>query len=66
EQHQLNPRQQTALAYVLEEGSLTIQTFEALCPQPSRRTLQRDLKQMVAKDLLCSRGDTNQFTYFLK
>lgn len=65
QQHSLNPRQQMALAYVLEHGSLTIQTFETLCPERSRRTLQRDLKQLINKGLLGSEGDTTQLTYRL-
>ncbi len=66
QQYGLNPRQQAALAYVIEQGHMTIQAFEALCPQRSRRTLQRDLKQMVDKGLLRTEGDTNQLTYRLR
>ena len=65
-QHHLNPRQRAALTHALEQGKLTIQAFEAICPQFSRRTLQRDLKQMVNKGLLQSEGDTNQLTYLPK
>jgi AcrR family transcriptional regulator len=61
----LNPRQQTALSYLQTHSSLNIQTFEALCPHFSRRTLQRDLKQLVEKELLHTKGETNQFTYQL-
>ncbi|MEO0455390.1 MAG: hypothetical protein AAF152_02240 [Cyanobacteria bacterium P01_A01_bin.114] len=64
QQHGLNPRQQAALAHTLKCGSLTIQAFESICPQPSSRTLQRDLKQLVAKGLLRSEGDTNQLIYW--
>lgn len=63
QQHSLNPRQQVAMAYVLEHDSLTIQKFESLCPQRSRRTLQRDLKQLISQGLLQSQGDTNQLIY---
>lgn len=66
QQHGLNPRQQAALAHVLKRGSLTIQAFESICPQPSRRTLQRDLKQLVSKGILQSEGDTNQLIYQMK
>lgn len=61
--HSLNPRQQAAIAHVLMYGSLTTQTFEILCPKPSRRTLQRDLKQLVVNGLLQSEGSTNQLIY---
>ncbi|MEL6384485.1 MAG: TetR/AcrR family transcriptional regulator [Cyanobacteria bacterium J06626_18] len=66
QQYGLNPRQQAALAYILEQGYVTIQAFEVLCPQRSRRTLQRDLRRMIDKGLLQSEGDTNQLTYRLR
>lgn len=66
QQHNLNSRQQAAIAYILNHGSLTIQIFESLFPKPSRRTLQRDLKQLVAMRVLKSEGNTNQLTYYLK
>lgn len=66
QQHSLNPRQQKALATVLEQSTLTIQTFESICPKLSRRTLQRDLRQLVDKGLLQSKGDTNQLLYQLE
>ncbi|MEM9087999.1 MAG: TetR/AcrR family transcriptional regulator [Cyanobacteria bacterium P01_F01_bin.53] len=61
----LTPRQEIALAHVIQHGSLNIQQFEGLCPEPSRRTLQRDLKQLIAKGLLQSEGDTTQLRYQL-
>jgi Fic family protein len=54
--HGLSDRQAVALGRVLEAGRLTIQEFEALCPDANRRTLQRDLKVLVAKGLLVERG----------
>lgn len=61
----LSDRQQLALAHIFKTGSLTIQVFEALCPERSRRTLQRDLKQLLIQGLLRSEGDTTQLTYYL-
>ncbi len=61
----LNLRQQAAWAYLIKHGTLTIQVFESLCPERSRRTLQRDLKQLVNKGVLQSEGDTTQLTYRL-
>lgn len=55
-QHGLSDRQASALGQVLDEGPLTIQAFEALCPGVNRRTLQRDLKAMVEKGLLVEKG----------
>ncbi|MEL6778721.1 MAG: TetR/AcrR family transcriptional regulator [Cyanobacteria bacterium J06597_16] len=65
DEHRLSPRQQVAMTHVLTQGSLTIQQFETLCPERSRRTLQRDLKQLLSKGLLHSEGDTNQLIYRL-
>lgn len=65
QQYSLNARQQMALANVLTHGKLTIQTFESIYPELSRRTLQRDLRQLVDRDLLQSSGDTNQLLYQL-
>ena len=64
-QYDLSDRQKVAVGYVLTHGSLTIQDFERLCPERSRRTLQRDLKQLISQKLLQSEGDTNQLTYRL-
>ena len=63
QQHDLNSRQQTAIAHVLTHGSLTIQTLESICFGLSRRTLQRDLKQLIEKKIFESRGSTNQLIY---
>ena len=55
-QHGLSERQAIALGHAMEHARLTIQEFEALCSGVNRRTLQRDLKAMVAKGLLVERG----------
>ncbi|MEL7142087.1 MAG: TetR family transcriptional regulator [Cyanobacteria bacterium J06643_4] len=61
----LNARQRLALSHLKKQGQLTIKVFETLCPQSSRRTLQRDLKQLVEQGLLQATGETNQLTYHL-
>jgi len=61
--HGLSDRQALALGRVLDDGRLTIQEFEALCPGVSRRTLQRDLRAMVAEGLLTTRGATSRMEY---
>jgi len=63
QEHQLSDRQTLALTYALERGALTIQDFERLCPQVSRRSLQRDLKVLTRQGLLKAQGGTNQLTY---
>ena len=62
----LSERQAMALGYILENGNLTIQDFERLCPEVNRRSLQRDLKAMVDKRLLISEGATNRLDYRIK
>lgn len=64
-QHGLNERQGKALGYLLQHGKLTIQDFEALCPTVNRRSLQRDLKGMLVKNLITAEGATNQQVYRL-
>ena len=62
----LNDRQSRAVDYLMQNDRLTIQDYEALCPEVNRRTLQRDLKAMIDMELLVSEGSTNQLTYLMK
>jgi len=62
----LSDRQAKALGYIVKNGSLTIQDFEAICPEVNRRTLQRDLKTMLDKGILVSEGATHHQEYRLK
>ena len=64
--HALSNRQAKALDYLLTHASLTIQDFERLCPEVNRRTLQRDLKEMLNKGILISEGGTHHQAYRLK
>ena len=64
--HHLNERQTSALHQVLHEGELSIQTYQHLFPNTSRRTLQRDLKVMIDKEIFVSEGATNQLIYRLR
>jgi len=61
--HRLSERQGRAVDHVLEHGGITIQTFESLCPDVSRRSLQRDLKALVDRGLLVAEGATNNLFY---
>jgi hypothetical protein len=47
----------------MENGRLTIQDYEALCPDANRRTLQRDLRGLVDRHLLKTEGSTNRLQY---
>ncbi len=44
---------------------LTIRDFEKICSDIPRRSLQRDLKDLVDKKLLATEGATNQLVYKL-
>lgn len=61
-QYHLSARQVLAV----NEGSLTIQQFEEICPDVTRRTLQRELKVLIEKGLVVKGGDTNKIIYRLK
>ncbi|AFZ17540.1 TetR/AcrR family transcriptional regulator [Allocoleopsis franciscana] len=65
QQYQLSVRQCQALMFAIAQGGLTIQNFEEICPETSRRTLQRELRQMVEKGLLLPEGKTNRLYYRL-
>ncbi len=56
QKHSLNERQGKALGYLLQNGKLTIQDFENICPDVNRRSLQRDLKGMLDKQLILEIG----------
>lgn len=64
--HGLNDRQVKALGFILEHGRLGIQDFEELCPEVDLRSLQRDLKAMLEKGILESKGATHRQEYRLK
>ena len=55
-EHELSDRQGKALGHALEHGGITIQDYEQLCPEFSRRTLQRDLKALIEEGLLRERA----------
>ena len=59
----LNERQGKAPEYLMQYGRLTIQNLEALCPEVNRRSLQRDLKGLLNKELVVSEGATNWLIY---
>lgn len=65
QEYRLSDRQRLALGYALEHGGLTIRDFEGLCPNISRRTLQRELKAMIERRLLSREGATNRLYYRL-
>ncbi len=50
-EHKLNERQAAAVDLLLELGRITISELESRFPETSRRTLQRDLKQLIEKGI---------------
>jgi predicted HTH transcriptional regulator len=65
QKHGLNERQAKALGFLIQHGKLVIQDFEALCPSFNRRSLQRDLKDMMKKGLISGEGATHHQEYRL-
>lgn len=65
QKYQLSNRQRLALTFAIEHGGLTIHNFEKICPGPSRRTLQRELRAIVDKGVLLPEGETNRLYYRL-
>ena len=64
--HELSERQTRVLSLAMEQSDFTIQDVENTILSVSRRTLQRDLKILMNKGLLVSRGDTSKLIYRLK
>jgi len=65
-QHRLNERQAMAVEHLLQVGHIDIRTFQELCPDAARRTLQRDLAGLETKRLVVTEGGTNNLVYRLK
>jgi Fic family protein len=61
----LNERQQAAVAWLIDGGALRLADYEALAPGVDRRTLQRDLRELVAKGIVAAEGATNRRAYRL-
>ena len=64
-EHGLSERQLKAVGHMMEHESLAIQDYMALCPEVSRRTLERDLKDLLDKGLVEVEGSTNRRQYKL-
>jgi len=62
-QHRLSDRQKLAIEYISKHGGITIQQFEVIFPKVTRRTLQRELKDLVEKGILTTKGATSNLMY---
>lgn len=65
-EYHLSERQKLAVEHMAAEEDLSIQQFEKMCPNVTRRTLQRELKDLIDKGLVESSGATSNLIYQLK
>lgn len=61
--HKLSARQLLALELAQDRSTFQMQDFEARCPGVHRRSLQRDLRELVETRLLEATGSTNRLVY---
>ena len=64
--HRLNARQGLAIEHLLNSSSLDIRSFEQICSDVSRRTLQRDLAGLERSGLVRHEGETNNIVYHMR
>jgi Fic family protein len=60
---QLNERQAKALRFMLEHEAMGIHDYTKLCRGVTRKTLQRDMKDMIDKGLVVTEGKTSSLIY---
>ncbi len=67
QKHGLNKRQSRALEFLMQHGKMTIQDFGTICPDVNRRSLQRDLKDLLDKELIneIGTGATDPTRYYV-
>jgi|SRR3990167_1180045 len=61
--HHLSDRQKLAIEYISKQGEMNIQQFEKICPDVTRKTLQRDLNELIEKKILKTIGATSNLIY---
>jgi Fic family protein len=65
QEHGLSERQARAVEYLLSHPELHIEELETLCPDVNRRTLQRDLEDLVSRRVLKVTGAARAVRYRL-
>lgn len=66
-QHKLSARQKTALeSLLMKQQTFTIQEYEALLPGVNRRSLQRDISDLIEKGILVQEGITKASRYKIR
>lgn len=63
--HELSKRQKEIVEFMAEKLEFKIQDYLLAHPKMNRRTLQRDLKILLDKNLISSEGATNKLVYRL-
>lgn len=63
---ELNPRQQQALQFLLQNRRITNRDFQDLCPDVHSETLRRDMADLVSRGLVIKVGDKRATYYILK
>ena len=61
--HKLTARQRVALELAANRSEFRMEDFEASCPGVHRRSLQRDLRALIEKQLIVAEGATNRLIY---
>ena len=62
-EHKLSARQRVAVELAADTAGFRMEDFEARCPGVHRRSLQRDLRALIGKQLLVAEGATNRLVY---
>jgi len=62
----LNERQKKAIDYIKKHGKITNREYQSICCNVSRKTLSRDLQELVEQDLIKPLGDKKGIYYLLK
>ena len=65
QKHGLNKRQGKALDLLMEKDLMHISELEEICPEVTRRTLQRDLNNLIELNLVRLKGSARQSNYEL-
>ena len=64
-QFSLSERQGLIIDVILKSGGASIHDYQNVCPDVTKRTLQRELKTLVDKGVLIAEGSTHQLMYKL-
>ena len=63
QKHSLNERQEKALDLLMKKGAVHISEVEKICSGVTRRTLQRDLNNLIELNLVRLKGSARQSNY---